>query len=101
MKQKILNYTAVFRREPEGGYTVFVPLLPGCVSYGKDLEEAKKMINEAIGLYLESLSDHKEEIPTEENTFYSQININPAKLHISYSAILRESGIEKNEFLNA
>ena len=84
MKQKILNYTAVFQKEPEGGYTVFVPMLPGCVSYGKNLEEAKKMINEVIELYIESLCEHKEEIPTEENIFYSQININPSKLNISY-----------------
>lgn len=85
MKQKVLNYTAVFQKEPEGGYTVFVPLLPGCVSYGKDLEEAKKMINEVIGLYIESLSAHNEEIPTEKGTL---------------SAILRESGISRDEFLN-
>lgn len=85
MKQKILNYTAVFQKEPEGGYTVFVPLLPGCVSYGKDLEEAKEMIKEAIELYIESLVAHKEEIPTEENIFYSQININPSKLKITYA----------------
>jgi len=85
MKQKVLNYTAVFQKEPEGGYTVFVPMFPGCVSYGRNLEEAKKMINEAIGLYLESLSAHDEEIPTEENIFYSQININPSKLNISYA----------------
>ncbi len=85
MKQKILNYTAVFQKEPEGGYTVFVPLLPGCVSYGKDLEEAKEMIKEAIELYIESLIAHKEEIPTEENIFYSQVNINPSKLKITYA----------------
>ena len=85
MKQKVLNYTAVFQKEPEGGYTVFIPILPGRVSYGKDLEEAKKMISEAISLYIESLSNHKEEIPTEENIFYSQININPSKLNISYA----------------
>lgn len=84
MKQKILNYTAVFQKEPEGGYTVFVPILPGCVSYGKDLEEAKKMIKEAIELYLESLKAHKEEIPTEEDVFYSQINIDSSNLKISY-----------------
>lgn len=85
MKQKILNYNAVFKREPEGEYTVFVPMLPGCVSYGKDLEEAKKMIKEAIELYLESLKAHKEEIPTEENVFYSQINIDSSNLKISYA----------------
>ena len=43
------------------------------------------MISEAISLYIESLSNHKEEIPTEENIFYSQININPSKLNISYA----------------
>ncbi len=85
MKQKVLNYTAVFQKEPEGGYTVFVPILPGCVSYGKNLEEAKKMIKEAIELYIESLINHKEEIPIEENIFYSQININSSKLNISYA----------------
>ena len=85
MKQKILNYTAIFQKEPEGGYTVFIPLLPGCVSYGKDLEKAKKMITEAIELYIESLNAHKEEIPTEENIFYSQVNINPSKLNITYA----------------
>ncbi len=85
MKQKVLNYTVVFQKEAEGGYTVFVPMLPGCVSYGKNLEEAKKMIKEAIELYIESLSAHKEEIPTEENVFYSQVNINPSKLNISYA----------------
>lgn len=84
MKQKVLNYTAVFQKEPEGGYTVFVPMLPGCVSYGKDLEDAKKMINEAIELYVESLSENNEEIPTEENIFYSQINVTTSRLPVSY-----------------
>ncbi|PIY69320.1 antitoxin HicB [Candidatus Roizmanbacteria bacterium CG_4_10_14_0_8_um_filter_39_9] len=84
MKQKVLNYTAVFQKEPDGGYTVFVPILHGCVSYGKDLEEAKNMINDAIGLYIESLSQHKEEIPTEQNIFFSQINVNPSRLNVSY-----------------
>ena len=37
MKQK--NYTLIFKPEPEGGFTVVVPSLPGCVTYGKTLEE--------------------------------------------------------------
>lgn len=84
MKIKTLNYTIVFQKEPEGGYTAFVPLLPGCVTYGKDLTEAKKMVGEAIEIYLESLKAHKEEIPVEGEVFYSQMNINPAKLNLSY-----------------
>jgi predicted RNase H-like HicB family nuclease len=85
MKQQILNYTAVFQKEPEGGYTVYIPILPGCVSYGKDLDEAKKMIQEAIELYLESMSNHKEEIPTEDDIFYSQINVNSSDLNVTYA----------------
>ena len=84
MKQKVVNYTAVFQKEPKGGYTVFVPLLPGCVSYGENLEQAKKMITDAIELYIESLNDHKEEIPMENNVFYSQINIDPSRIPTSH-----------------
>ncbi|MFQ6074678.1 MAG: type II toxin-antitoxin system HicB family antitoxin [Candidatus Bathyarchaeia archaeon] len=38
----------------EGGYTVFVPSLPGCISEGDTREEALENIREAIELYLES-----------------------------------------------
>lgn len=41
-----------FTKEPEGGYTVTVPSLPGCVSYGKNFEEAISMIKDAIEGYL-------------------------------------------------
>ena len=85
MKKRVFKYTAVFQKEPEGGYTVYIPILPGCVSYGKDLDEAQKMIQEALELYLESMADHKEEIPSEHNVFYSQININASDLHTSYA----------------
>jgi len=41
----------------EGGFTVFVPSLPGCISEGDTLEEALKNIREAIELYLEPVED--------------------------------------------
>jgi predicted RNase H-like HicB family nuclease len=37
----------------EGGYTVYVPALPGCISEGETLEEARRNIREAIQVYLE------------------------------------------------
>lgn len=37
-----------FVKEPEGGYTVTVPSLPGCVSYGRTFEEAIEMIKDAM-----------------------------------------------------
>lgn len=63
VKQKVLNYTAVFRQEPEGGYTVVVPSLQGCVTYGETFEKAKEMAEDAIEGYLKSLAKHGEEIP--------------------------------------
>lgn len=46
-------FKVVFEPSDEGGYTVFVPALPGCVSEGDTLEEARANIREAIELYLE------------------------------------------------
>ncbi|HEY9245820.1 MAG TPA: type II toxin-antitoxin system HicB family antitoxin [Candidatus Methanoperedens sp.] len=65
---KVMSYRVMLRKEPEGGYTVMVPSLPGCVTYGETIEQAIEMAKEAIELYLESLKEHNEEIPTEERT---------------------------------
>ena len=53
MKKQILEYTAVFQEEKEGGFSVWVPDLPGCASQGGTFEEALGNIKEAIELYLE------------------------------------------------
>jgi len=49
-----------------GGYTVTVPLLPGCISEGDTRDEALANIKEAIELYIESLQADGEPVPTEE-----------------------------------
>ena len=41
----------------DGGYTVYVPSLPGCISEGDTKEEALANIKEAIELYLEPVDD--------------------------------------------
>lgn len=76
MKSKALNYTIILTKEAEGGYTVIAPSLPGLVTYGKDVEEAKKMAVEAIELYLESLDAHKEKLPQDNETLYTQVSVN-------------------------
>ena len=63
-----LNYRVILRKEPEDGYTVTVPSLPGCITYGDTVDEAIQMSKEAISLYLESLQEHGEEIPTDDET---------------------------------
>lgn len=55
-KTKILTYTAIFEEAEEGGYFVYVPSLPGCLSEGDSYEEARANIADAISLYLDDVS---------------------------------------------
>ena len=73
---KIKNYTVILRSEPEGGYTAIVPSLPGCVTYGETIEEAKNMVKDAIEGYLVSLKKHGEVIPEEINVFTTSVFAN-------------------------
>lgn len=61
------NYKLLLRKEPVGGYTVIVPALPGCITYGEDVDEAITMAREAIELYIQELKDHGESIPDDSN----------------------------------
>jgi len=47
----------VLKPSEDGGFTVFVPTLPGCISEGESKEEALQNIREAIELYLEPVED--------------------------------------------
>ena len=60
---KTVSYRVLLREEPEGGYTVTVPTLPGCITYDETIPEAVAMAKEAIELYVESLIAHGEAIP--------------------------------------
>lgn len=71
---KRFHYNIIFRQESEGGFTVSVPSLPGCISYGKDLSEAKKNIQDAINGYIISLSKHNESIPNDNANFMSSMD---------------------------
>jgi len=73
--KKVLRYNIIFRPEPEGGFTVIVPSLPGCVTYGKSLTEAKKMAIDAIRGYVASLKKHREQIPTDEENYFTSVEI--------------------------
>ena len=60
------RYTIILDPDPdEGGYTVTVPALPGCVTQGESIEEAIAMAQDAIRLYIESLIADGEPVPQE------------------------------------
>ena len=52
-----MKLKVVLEPSDEGGYTVYVPSLPGCISEGETVKEAMDNIREAIQLYLESIED--------------------------------------------
>jgi predicted RNase H-like HicB family nuclease len=54
--------------EQEGGYTVTVPALAGCVTYGENFDHAITMAREAIEGYLEALKKADKPIPQESLT---------------------------------
>jgi predicted RNase H-like HicB family nuclease len=66
----MLTYTVELEPQKEGGYTVTVPVLPGCISEGDTLEEALKNIKDAIEGYLKVLAKHGRPIPLEFSEFY-------------------------------
>ncbi len=75
LKDRYLDFTVLFQPAEEGGFTVLVPALPGCITEGDTLEEARAMAIDAIECYVGSLKADGEEIPTEVNSFIGKVRI--------------------------
>jgi predicted RNase H-like HicB family nuclease len=60
------TYSIVVDPEPEGGYTVTVPALPGCITQGETIDECGAHAAEAIYLYLADLKASGEPVPEEK-----------------------------------
>lgn len=76
MKHKVLEYNAIFQKEKEGGFSVWVPSLPGCASQGETFEEALENIKEAILLYIEDEKEAWEDTSEIHDQFMVPIVIN-------------------------
>jgi antitoxin HicB len=61
--KRVYSYQIDLVPDEEGGYTVIVPAVPGCISYGETVEEATRNAREAIVLHLENLAAHEQPIP--------------------------------------
>jgi predicted RNase H-like HicB family nuclease len=57
------QFDVIFEPQEDGGFTAYVPDLPGCISEGDTLEEATEMIRDAMRGYLDSLRDRGYELP--------------------------------------
>ena len=67
-------FTVVFDKE-EDGYTVTVPALPGLVTGGRTLEEARRMALDAICCHLESLLKDGEPLPVEQQVKVEKLEV--------------------------
>jgi predicted RNase H-like HicB family nuclease len=65
------TYSIIVDPDPEGGFTVTVPALPGCITQGETIEECLAHAEEAIALYIEDLVASGEPIP--EETAHPQV----------------------------
>ncbi|MFT6384288.1 MAG: putative RNase H-like HicB family nuclease [Bacteroidia bacterium] len=69
------TYKILLNKEPEGQYTASVPALPGCITYGDNVDHAIEMAKEAIVLYIEELTGRGESIPDDNHTLEYSLNI--------------------------
>ncbi len=60
-----VKYTVLIEKNEEGGYTVIVPSLPGCITQGDTWQEAMANAREAIAGYIEALKDIGKPVPVE------------------------------------
>ena len=70
-----LNFRIVLRPEPEGGYTVIVPSLQGCITHDDTIEDAQKMAEDAIRAYIASMKKHGEEVIDDSKTLESMLSL--------------------------
>lgn len=59
------TYSIVVDPDPDGGFTVTVPTLPGCITQGETIDECVAHAREAIELYIEDLVAAGEAVPEE------------------------------------
>lgn len=75
MSKMRYRYNIILRPEPEGGFTAMVPALPGCVTYGRNLAEAREMAKDAISGYIKSLKKHNEPVPSDDDTLVASLDL--------------------------
>ncbi len=77
-----LSFHLVFEPEPEGGFTVTVPALQGCITYGETFEEASANVREAILLCLEDMVANGETIPLDgQSPVLSSMEFSSSEIH--------------------
>lgn len=70
-----MRFTVLLEPEPDGGFVVSAPALPGCVSQGDTRADALGNIREAIALYLEDCREAGDPVPTEDDKEFAEVEV--------------------------
>lgn len=95
---KFIAYLAVMEKSNDG-YSVYFPDLPGCISWGKDLEEAQKMAKEALELHLYGLEAEGFDFPEASKS----VDVNSGdivSLIVAYPEIFKDTYENKKVRMN-
>lgn len=57
------NYIAIVHKDPESDFGISFPDFPGCITAGKDIDEAKDMAQEALTLHIQGMIEDGEKLP--------------------------------------
>jgi predicted RNase H-like HicB family nuclease len=74
-KSTYRTYKILLHKEPEGAYTVTVPALQGCITYGENIDHAIEMAKGAIELYITELKETGQDIPDDSMTLEYSLNL--------------------------
>lgn len=99
-----LRYPITLIPEAEGGYTVKINDLPGCVSVGETVEEALAMIDDARRLWLEVAYEHGDDIPlpSTEREYGGKVLVRmPPSLHRRLLEGAEAEGVSLNQHIVA
>jgi antitoxin HicB len=80
------TYRVIFEPQEGGGYTAFCPTLPGVVTEGESLEEARANVIEAIEGYLEILQEDGLPIPPSDDTREADAKVIKEKVSVTLPA---------------
>jgi len=75
-----MTYLAVYEPVGNGGYSVYFPDVPGCVSCGDSLTQARRMAEEALSLHLSGMEEDGDPLPVPAGTLHVEPETAPGYL---------------------
>ncbi len=96
-----MRNTVILEKTSSGGYSAYLPELPGCISTGDSIADIKANIKEAVSFHIEGMRIEKFPIPEEfDREFDLTFKMDIASLFEWFSGILTKSGVSKITGMN-